>query len=72
MEQQYQIERRTQRTVSHRDDQNRRIVDEVLPGYPSIGDQLDMLWHAIDEGKLDKTSDFYKSLKTVKDNHPKG
>lgn len=39
--------------------------------YPSIGDQLDMLWHSIDGGKLDKTSDFYLALKTVKDNHPK-
>lgn len=39
--------------------------------YPSIGDQLDMLWHSIDSGSLDKTSDFYLALKTVKDNNPK-
>ena len=39
--------------------------------YPDIGDQLDMLWHAIDTGSLDKTSDFYLSLKLVKDNNPK-
>ena len=39
--------------------------------YPSIGNQLDMLWHAIDNGTLDKTSDFYTTLKTVKDNNPK-
>lgn len=39
--------------------------------YPSIGDQLDMLWHAIDSGSLDKDSDFYKSLKAVKDANPK-
>ena len=42
------------------------------PEYPSIGDQLDMLFHAIDAGKVDKTSDFYKSLKAVKDKYPKG
>jgi hypothetical protein len=42
------------------------------PEYPAIGDQLDMLFHAIDAGKVDKTSDFYKSLKAVKDKHPKG
>jgi len=40
--------------------------------YPQIGDQLDMLYHAIDAGKVDKTSDFYKALKAVKDKHPKG
>ena len=41
------------------------------PEYPAIGDQLDMLFHAIDAGKVDKTSDFYKSLKAVKDKYPK-
>jgi len=39
--------------------------------YPEIGDQLDMLWHAIDSGTLDKTSDFYTTLKKVKDDNPK-
>ena len=39
--------------------------------YPGIGDQLDMLWHAIDTGTLDQTSDFYTTLKEVKDNNPK-
>jgi len=42
------------------------------PEYPQIGDQLDMLYHAIDAGKVNKTSDFYKALKAVKDKHPKG
>jgi hypothetical protein len=39
--------------------------------YPSIGEQFDALWHAIDEGTLDKTSDFYTMIKAVKDKHPK-
>jgi hypothetical protein len=39
--------------------------------YPKIADQLDMLWHAINTNSLDKTSDFYLTLKTVKDNNPK-
>ena len=39
--------------------------------YPSLTDQLDMLWHAIDSGQLDKESAFYKALKQVKDNYPK-
>ena len=39
--------------------------------YPAIKDQLDMIWHAIDTNSLDKTSDFYKELKKVKDKYPK-
>jgi len=42
-----------------------------LRNYPKIGDQLDMLWHAIDNGTLNKTSDFYTAIKAVKDAHPK-
>jgi 4-hydroxyphenylpyruvate dioxygenase-like putative hemolysin len=39
--------------------------------YPALNEQLDMLWHAIDEGKLNKYSDFYKKLKSVKEKYPK-
>ena len=39
--------------------------------YPPIEDQLDMLWHAIDNNALDKTSDFYIRLQEVKSNNPK-
>ena len=39
--------------------------------YPTIGDQLDMLWHAIDSGGLNQTSDFYTKLKAVKTQFPK-
>jgi hypothetical protein len=39
--------------------------------YPQISDQLDMLWHSIDSGTLNKTSDFYTTLKQVKDDNPK-
>lgn len=38
--------------------------------YPSITEQLDMLWHAIDSGSLDKDSEFYNSLKAVKEQNP--
>jgi hypothetical protein len=41
------------------------------PEYPAIGEQLDLLWHAIDDETLDKTSDFYTSLKATKDKYPK-
>ena len=39
--------------------------------YPDVKEQLDMLWHAIDTDTLDKTSEFYTSLKSVKDSNPK-
>ena len=41
--------------------------------YPDIGEQLDMLWHAIDNGEIlgDKSCNFFKTLKKVKDDNPK-
>jgi len=39
--------------------------------YPPIGDQLDMLWHGMDDGTLPKVNGFYNSIKAVKDNIPK-
>jgi hypothetical protein len=43
--------------------------------YPSIGEQLDMLWHAVDTGDWTptkvKTTEFYTALKAVKDANPK-
>ena len=36
----------------------------------SIGEQLDNLWHDIDEGKLDKTAKFYTSINVIKDKYP--
>lgn len=39
--------------------------------YPDVKEQLDMLWHAIDTDTLDKTSEFYTSIKSVKDSNPK-
>ena len=41
--------------------------------YPAIGDQLDLLWHAIDADTdlKSKFSAFYNSIKEVKDANPK-
>ena len=39
--------------------------------FPSLGEQLDLLYHDIENGKLDKTGEFYKAIKVVKDAHPK-
>lgn len=41
--------------------------------YPSIGDQLDMLWHSIDQNPKLKSEyfEFYEAIKSVKVKHPK-
>ena len=39
--------------------------------YPPIGDQLDALWHAMDDGTLPMVSLFYDPIKLVKINLPK-
>lgn len=39
--------------------------------YPSIGDQLDMLWHAMNEGVLPKVNNFYDSILEVKQKNKK-
>ena len=46
---------------------------ERSKSYPSVANQLDMLWHAIDGDETLKTqfNDFYTAIKTVKDNNPK-
>ena len=53
----------------------RLMQEPVQDAYPSIGDQLDMLWHAVDTGDWTaakvKTTEFYTALKAVKDANPK-
>ena len=41
--------------------------------YPEIGDQLDMLWHSIDQDAelKQKYFDFYQAIKSVKIKYPK-
>ena len=41
--------------------------------YPKIGDQLDMLWHSIDQNPALKSQyfDFYEAIKAVKVKNPK-
>lgn len=39
--------------------------------YPALGEQMDMLWHAMDDGTLPKVEPFYSQIKAVKEAHPK-
>ena len=47
--------------------QRKRIFE-----YPRVEDQLDMLWHAMDDGTLTKVDAFYDANKAIKDKYPKG
>ena len=43
-------------------------TDSMIDGsYPSIPDQLDMLFHDITDGKLDETGSWYQAVKATKD-----
>jgi hypothetical protein len=48
-----------------------RTSPQVAGSYPSIPDQLDKLYHDIDDGKLDKTGTWYLAIKATKDKFPK-
>ena len=48
-------------------------VNKRKLAYPQIGDQLDMLWHSIDQNPELKSKyfDFYEAIKAVKVKYPK-
>tara|TARA_Y100000361_G_scaffold118654_1_gene110060 strand:+ start:605 stop:889 length:285 start_codon:yes stop_codon:yes gene_type:complete len=59
---------------------NNKTIKEQAPyinqrrnAYPEIGDQLDMLWHSIDQDPQLKSKyfDFYEAIKAVKVKYPK-
>lgn len=39
--------------------------------YPPLGDQLDMLWHAMDLDPSKRVEPFYTTIKTIKEKYPK-
>ena len=51
----YKDHRASGKVTTSRDSNNFRVVDKVEAGYIPIPDQLDQLWHDINDGKLDKT-----------------
>tara|TARA_B000000557_G_scaffold132813_1_gene107643 strand:- start:684 stop:1052 length:369 start_codon:yes stop_codon:yes gene_type:complete len=46
-------------------------VDLTDGVYPDLEDQLDLLYHDIENGTLTTSGNFYKTLKAVKDKFPK-
>jgi len=53
------------------DEQDNSYVRARQEAYASIGDQLDLLYHDMTAGKGDKTGEWYKAVKKVKDDNPK-
>jgi len=47
------------------------VQDHRRRNYPSLSDQLDALWHAMNNGTLPKAEPFYSEIKAVKDRFPK-
>jgi len=51
-----------------------QVIENRRSSYPSLGEQLDKLFHDIDGGLLGedaKTGSLYLALKEVKDDNPK-
>jgi hypothetical protein len=50
-----------------------QYAEQRKNAYPPIGDQLDMLWHSIDQNPKLKSEyfDFYETIKAVKVKYPK-
>lgn len=46
-------------------------ISRRASAYPPISDQLDALWHAMDQGLLPKIEPMYSSIQAVKQKHPK-
>lgn len=53
--------------ISHKSDHKALRAAE----YPDIADQLDALWHAMNQGVLPMVEGFYDEIKRVKDQYPK-
>ena len=53
------------------DEQDNGYARDRQQAYPALAEQLDMLYHDMTAGKGDKTGDWYKALKKVKDDNPK-
>ena len=62
------IEDRAQAKLDQQDNGYKRAR---LDAYGSWNDQLDLLYHDMTAGKGDKTGEWYKAVKKVKDDNPK-
>lgn len=54
-----------------RADPTPEYVYQRKSSYPALGDQMDALWHAMNNGVLPKVEPFYSDVKAVKEQYPK-
>ena len=59
-------------TAGNTVESNHNVDDKRKREYLSWEEQLDKLYHDIDDGKLDKTGSWYTHIKAVKDANSKG
>ena len=59
-------------TAGNTTESNTNVDSKRRAGYLTWQEQLDKLYHDIDDGKLDKTGSWYKHIKAVKDANSKG
>jgi hypothetical protein len=52
-------------------DPRNRYAQKRIFDYPSLPQQLDLLFHDMTAGKFDKTGEWYKAINKVKADHPK-
>lgn len=50
---------------------NEKYKDDRVKEYPDIKEQLDMIWHAMDQGQMPKAFEWYYAVKNIKDKYPK-
>lgn len=48
-----------------------KYKDRRIAGYPSLEDQLDMLWHGMDENPDKRVEPWYSLIKDIKERNPK-
>ena len=53
------------------DQQDNNYIRERQESYPALGEQFDLLYHDMVAGKGDKTGEWFKAIKKVKDDNPK-
>tara|TARA_R100001082_G_scaffold80544_1_gene47616 strand:- start:975 stop:1295 length:321 start_codon:yes stop_codon:yes gene_type:complete len=53
------------------DEQDNGYARDRQGSYPALPEQLDLLFHDMTAGKGDKTGEWYKAVKKVKDDNPK-
>ena len=53
--------------IQHKCDHTKRRAAE----YPPVEEQLDMLWHAMNQGHMPKAEPYFSTLQQIKQQYPK-